>query len=410
MTLSDKLQRLVAAPTSPFARRQRPDYPKGWEPGLKNNDDGTQEIVTAPIPELGPDQKEWREALKKIGVNIPEGYVIQLVEFKVVEGSWVRKEQGDEATTETVCRYKFRVYPSNSLNSVELDKIFERIDKYKSSNKRKNKEETQGDSYWLIATGDWQLGKIDGDGVEGTVDRILSSTDMAIQKIEELKRLKKWTGKAALALLGDCVEGFLSQNGSNIFRTSPLDMTQQVRLYRRLVEEMVIKISEHVDELLVIAVPGNHGETVRFAGKMSTRISDSWDVESIVALSDAFKRNKDFDHVKFITPEIDRGSIVLDLGGTVVAFLHGHQVSNGNMIKFISDHALNMSPVGDAHLVLSAHHHHLRVEDLGARTWIQVPAMESESAWWYEKKGAISRPGMVTTVVGEKRVSSIDIL
>ena len=250
----------------------------------------------------------------------------------------------------------------------------------------------------------------DGDGAEGTIQRILDGTDKAVDRIRELKRLKRWPGAATLALTGDCVEGFLSQNGGNIWRTN-LTMTEQVRLYRRLVMDMVIKLSKEVDSLLVTAVPGNHGETVRIAGKMATRMDDSWDLDSVVAVAEALTHNPDtYGHVAFHLPQPDQGEIVLDLAGTVVAIAHGHQAPRGDVPKWVAEHAKNMSPVGDAHLILTGHHHHLAMKTLGPRTWIQVPAMESKSDWWEHRTGEVSMPGMVSLLTANGQWSDLAIL
>ena len=188
-------------------------------------------------------------------------------------------------------------------------------------------------------------------------------------------------------------------------------MTEQVRLYRRLVFEMVTRLSGEVENLLVIAVPGNHGETVRIAGKMATRMDDSWDIDAVIAVADTLKTNPQaYSHVKFATPGKDEGTVVLDLGGTITAVAHGHQVPRGDVPKWVAEHAKNMAPVGDAHLVITGHHHHLRVQSLGPRTWIQVPAMESESVWWRHRTGEVSPPGMVSVLVGGGTWSELAVL
>jgi len=250
----------------------------------------------------------------------------------------------------------------------------------------------------------------DGDGSEGTVQRILESTDRAVDRIREMKRLKRWPGAACLALTGDCVEGFVSQGGANIWRTN-LTMTEQVRLYRRLVMQMTTTLAKEVDSLLVTAVPGNHGETVRIGGKMATRIDDSWDLDSVAAVAEALLMNPDaYGHVGFHLPQADEGEVVLDLHGTVTAIAHGHQVPRGDVSKWVAEHARNMTAVGDARLIITGHHHHLVIKAMGPRSWIQVPAMESESTWWKHRTGEISAPGMVSLLTGDGHWSDLAVL
>ena len=405
MSFSEKLEGLISAPTSNFARRARPDYPNGWEPGVLHGDEGTLTVTTDRVPKLD-DQDSWKAAVESLGVSIPEGWTIRLYEARYDPAAWHRDKEDGEAVTRPAWRYRFKIEQA-SASSVPIDDLLEIITKHKP---KKFSSQPLGTKQWILATGDWQLGKIDGDGAQGTIDRILAATDRSIERIGELKRLKKWPGSAVLALTGDCVEGFNSQNGANIWRTN-LTMTEQVRLYRRLVHHIVTRLSEEVDSLLVLAVPGNHGETVRTAGKMSTRIDDSWDIDAVIAVADALEQNKEaYGHVKFVTPAKDEGAIVLDFGGTITAVAHGHQAPRGGIPKWVDTHARNMAPVGDAHLIITGHHHKLHVESMGPRTWIQVPAMESESAWWKHRTGEVSASGMVSVLVGDQTWSELAIL
>ena len=51
------------------------------------------------------------------------------------------------------------------------------------------------------------------------------------------------------------------------------------------------------------AVPGNHGEAVRFAGKGVTRYDDSHDTEALIAVADAAALNPAaFGHGEFTSP------------------------------------------------------------------------------------------------------------
>jgi len=405
VSFSEKLEGLISAPTAPFARRLRPDYPTGWEPGVLHEDTGSLTVTTDRVPKID-DEESWKAAVESLGVSVPEGWTIRLYEARYDPAAWHRDEEGGEAVTRPAWRYRFKVEQA-SLSKINIDDLLELVSKHKAK-KESNLE--IGTNQWVLATGDWQLGKIDGDGVEGTVTRILESLDRSIERIKELRRLKRWPGNAVLLLTGDCVEGFVSQGGGNTWRTN-LTMTEQVRLYRRLVFEIVTRLAAETENLMVVAVPGNHGETVRLMGKMATRMDDSWDVDAVIAVAETLEQNKAaYSHVKFVTPAKDEGTIVLDLGGTITAIAHGHQVKGGNVPKWVAEHAKNMAPVGDAHLIVTGHHHHLHIQAMGPRTWIQVPAMESESSWWRERTGEVSPPGMVSAIVGGTKWSDLAVL
>lgn len=409
MSFSERVEEFLSAPPAEGSpgRRQRPTYPTGWEPGVRWQSDDEMLVTTDLTGEIA-NEDQWKEAVESLGLSLPDGWSVVPVEARFDPASWQRDEQGDDAVTRPTWRYKFKIQLNTSSSSISIDELISVIARHKP--RKPDSSATLIEANWILATGDWQLGKTDGDGVEGTIDRILEGTDKAIDRIRELKRLKRWPGSATLALTGDCVEGFLSQNGANIWRTN-LTMTEQVRLYRRLVMHMVTKLSKEVDSLLVTAVPGNHGETVRIAGKMATRMDDSWDLDAVSAVSEALQHNSDaYDHVAFHLPQPDEGEIVLDVAGTVVALAHGHQVPRGDVPKWVAENAKNMSAVGDARLIITGHHHHLKVQNMGPRTWIQVPAMESESTWWKSRTGEVSAPGMVSLLTGSGVWSDLAIL
>jgi hypothetical protein len=60
-------------------------------------------------------------------------------------------------------------------------------------------------------------------------------------------------------------------------------------------------------------------------------------------------------------------------------------------------------------MLLAGHLHHLRV-DRESRTFIQVPALESESTWFRHRAGGVSEPGIVTAVVGGGSWHSLEVL
>lgn len=408
MSLSNRVEDFLSSPPTDgiAGRRQRPGYPSGWEPGVRWDSENSMTVTTDLTTEMA-DEAAWRQAAADMGCVLPDGWTIYPVEARFDEAAWTREDEGQDAVTRPVWRYKFRL-ERVSRSAVDVDELVKIIAKHKP--RKRTDDPVMLDQTWLLATGDWQLGKCDGDGTPGTIERILEGTDKAVDRIRELKRLRRWPGNAVLALTGDCVEGFVSQGGGNIWRTN-LTMTEQVRLYRRLIMQMTTTLAREVDSLLVTAVPGNHGETVRIGSKMATRMDDSWDLDSVSAVAEALSQNPEtYGHVGFHLPQKDEGEVVLDMHGTIVAIAHGHQVPRGDVPKWVAEHAKNMSNVGDAHLIVTGHHHHLVVKAMGPRTWVQVPAMESESTWWKHRTGEVSAPGMVSLLTSRGLWSDLAII
>ncbi|MCX5236264.1 hypothetical protein OG824_13745 [Streptomyces prunicolor] len=257
---------------------------------------------------------------------------------------------------------------------------------------------------FVVAIGDMQFGKIDGDGVEGTLARTIANLDRAAELLAEY-RLRFHITHVHIAWLGDHVEGFVSQGGANTWRTQ-LTLNEQIRLTRRVMLHALLIFAPLCERLTMVAVPGNHGEAVRIGGKGVTRYDDSHDTESLIAVKDAADLNLDrFGHVEFYVPDTDELIVTLDLSGTVAAHSHGHQFRPGKQFEWWRGQAFNKdSAMHQADLLLCGHLHHELIEADGPRTFIQVPSMESESTWFRHGRGSGGAPGLIVAVTRNGRV------
>lgn len=255
----------------------------------------------------------------------------------------------------------------------------------------------QGDHTFMVLLGDMQFGKIDGDGVAGTLERTISCLEKAADALE-FYRKRYDIGHVHVAWLGDHVEGFESQGGANAWRT-PMPLNDQIRVTRRTMLHGLLTFSDLAERVTMVAVPGNHGEAVRFQGSGITRYDDSHDTESLIAVMDGARLTDKFDHVEFYVPQTDELSVALDLSGTVTAHTHGHKWRPGKHLDWWKGQAFNReSAFHGAHLLVAGHLHHEFVDTDGDRTFIQPPAMESESTWWRHSKGTTGAPGLIVGV------------
>jgi hypothetical protein len=257
---------------------------------------------------------------------------------------------------------------------------------------------------FIVALGDMQFGKIDGDGVEGTLARTVDCLNRAAELLA-VYRLRFNIVHVHIAWLGDHIEGFVSQGGANVWRT-PLTLNEQIRLTRRVMLHALLVFAPLCERLTMAAVPGNHGEAVRFSGKGVTRYDDSHDTEALIAVKDAADLNPDrFAHVEFFVPDTDELSVVVECSGTVVAHVHGHQFRPGKQWEWWKGQAFNKdSAMHQADLLLAGHLHHELVEADGPRTFIQAPSMESESTWFRHSRGSGGAPGLIVAVTKDGRV------
>ena len=264
-----------------------------------------------------------------------------------------------------------------------------------------------GDYGYLVLIGDTQFGKVDGDGVEGTLQRTIDCIDQAAERLELFRALFS-VGHVHLAFLGDHSEGFVSQGGANTWRTV-LTQTEQIRLTRRMMAHAALTFAALAERVTAVSVPGNHDQAIRIAGKGVTRYDDSHDCESLIAVADAFKLRPDLAHVEFYVPDNDELTVTLDVAGTVITHAHGHQWRPGKHLDWWKGQAFNaLSPMHQSRLLVAGHLHHLVVDTDGPRTFVQVPALESESTWFRHHTGTTGAPGIVVALTRSGETNLIE--
>ena len=403
MSLTDKYA-AAPVPQGPAPRRVRSAVMKGFEPGVRAERGAT--VVTTPdLYTVASDEPAWRALVEELGVEVPPGWVVRLVEMRHDPAAWHRDAPEDKAVTRPAWRYRFRVEPAGPSPEA-LEELIAH------TGVADPPAETTGlaEEAYVVAIGDTQFGKIDGDGLEGTVKRVLVSTERAAERLVELQETGRRPGVVYICWLGDCIEGFVSQGGGNAWRT-PTTLTEQVRIARRLMLHMVDTFRELAPKVVLVSIPGNHDESVRSHTGKVTRFDDSWAIEAAVAVDDAMKVNPAaYGHCSVVVPGRDELTLTLDMAGTIVGLAHGHQIPGGKGHDWWAKQAHGMQPIGEATLLLTAHLHHLVVWRGGAKTWLQVPAMESESTWWRHRTGESCPPGMVTLMVGTGEWADLQVV
>lgn len=384
--MSELADRLAATPAAPTIQSRRQDHPTGREYEWDGN---AGYIRTEP---LGERPKTWDEFIRDSGLDPND--------VEVVEPVQVRGWDAPQAGGDVVRMHYYRLTVRRRVLKRDIDDL---VKAAKRSGKAPVPAAAEtSTSAFLVALGDLQLGKMDGDGVEGTVERFLTKTTEAVARY---KRIAKGS-PVYLVHLGDCIEGFVSQGGANSWRTT-LTITEQVRLYRRLLIEQVKAFASVAPSLVVAGIPGNHDE----ANRPLHTYGDSWAIDSVAAVRDALELAGNYDHVTLHTPERDELTLTLDVCGTVVGMAHGHQWRAGQACTWWAKQAHGRQSIGDADLLLSAHLHHLRIEQTGSdKTWMQVPALESGSQWWKNRTGEWGQPGIITALVGGGSWSSLEVL
>lgn len=385
MSLNDDLDALISPGETPTFKTTPMKHPSGWEPGLAW--DGESGTLTSQPLDAQPN--DWSELLAVWDLDPALFEVIEPVQYR----AW------DAPDPEGGLR-RLYYYKAAIRRRLESRQSIDELLAVLGRKRPKTPPVASGEGLtYCVPAGDLQIGKPDGDGIEGIITRFGDKTDAAVARLKELRKMGRPIDSILLPWLGDCIEGLVSQGGA-LAAAGRLDltMTEQLRVYRRLMLHQIQQFAPLSDRILVPVVPGNHDEVQR-VGKVVRRYDDSWAVEGAVAVADALKLAPGYEHVAFVFPARDELTITLDVAGTPVGFAHGHQFGR-DPVKWWAGQAHGMQEIGSATLLLAAHLHHLRVEQGGAKTFMQIPALDGGSTWWRHKTGQDAPPGMISLVIG----------
>jgi hypothetical protein len=307
---------------------------------------------------------------------------------------WQQREDG-----EWLHSYRFAIGPAST---VAMDDVMASIAKRKFT-----PTESKGDAIYHWLAGDLQLGKIDGDGTQGIVDRVLASVDNGVKQLKTLRKTNA-IGMVHQAWLGDCGEGNVSQGGKSMWRTE-LTVTEQYRLFRRLALYAIDAFAPLVERLEIDVVNGNHDEMQRLP--VATRPDDGHATEAMIALSDALLMNPtSYGHVQIYVPNKDEMTLTRQIGNSVFTHAHGNQWGKGKAFEWWAKQALNNHSAGASQFLLHGHEHEMHMQAKKERVVICVPTFESESSYWRHRHGDIARTGALSMITDGLDFSNLSII
>ena len=358
---SDKLGKLV---------------PEAWRPRSEIGTDGGF-VVSTPRPDGNTPSAE--EILREANLNPAEWAVVshRRSRWQTYNGDWLES-------------FRVNVVPvvDTQTKDYDLEQLLEGISKW-TPNKS---VDVTGELTAVYSIGDTQYGK---DDTPAIIDRVLKSFDSAAERHAELTK-KYSIGQIALPQLGDCIEGMTSQKGKVMGRHD-IGVSEQVRVGRRMLLAQIKAMAQLAPKIIVPVVPGNHDEVQRF---LVGRPEDSWQIDIVASVEDICKENEFLrDRVEFRYPASDDLTIAVNLSGTLYGMAHGHQARD--LIKWWMGQAMGRCSVAQADILNVGHFHHYHVQSVGPRLFIQNPAMDNGSAWFRNKSGLESAPGIVSLIVGE---------
>jgi predicted phosphodiesterase len=388
MGLRDEFTKQIQATEELQARKRM------WQPGVEWL--GTEGTVTTDAIQGDP---EWAAILRAWDLDPDEFQIIEPVLFN----SW----GGEDGLTNR----QFKAKVVRRVHShVDLEPLIAQAMKHKP-----RKREFTGEAVLNVVLADWQIGKADGDGLEGTIQRIIDRRGAVVDRVRELRKIGREISHLNVLWTGDSVEGCVGFYPSQTFSVE-LDRRDQVKVTRRLFTDSLQEWSRHFSTVTVAAVAGNHGENRNAGGKAFTGAHDNDDLAIVEQVSEILAANEEaYGHVRFAVAR-DNLTVTVPAAGWIVGVTHGHMTRNGSnaevkLRSWWEKQAAGKQPIGDADVLVSGHYHHLRVADWGGCFWLQAPALDGGSEYWRVATGEVSQPGMLTFVTTtDQRVCDIAVL
>lgn len=372
MSLNDKLNKFIAR--NEGSDKVIKDTPEKWRPHSEIGPEGGFVVSSARTQFPGEE-----EILREAGLDPAEWVLVSSR-----KGSW-QKWDG-----EWLHSWRVNIVPATGTSpDYDAEKLIEQMRKWKPSGKV---AEFTGDLTAVYSVGDTQYGK---DDTPAIVERMLKGIDESVEHHKYLNKKYK-IGQIALPQLGDCIEGMTSQKGKVMGRHD-IGVSQQVAVGRQVLLAQIKAMAPLAAKIIVPVVPGNHDEVQRF---LVSRPEDSWALEIVKAVQDACLENPFLkDRVEFRYPALDDSTLCINLSGTMYGMAHGHQARD--MIKWWQGQVMGNCAVANAEVLNVGHLHHYHAKSVGTRLFVQNPAMDNGSAWFRDKSGLESHPGIVSMVIGE---------
>ncbi len=104
------------------------------------------------------------------------------------------------------------------------------------------------------------------------------------------------------------------------------------------------------------------------------------------------------------------------MNGVPVGFAHGHYSRGAGAAdgvpKWLTGQFAGNHPLQPAHIIVTAHFHHLRMQNLiGGRWWMQAPTMDRGSSWLEHSNGeGNSQNGILAFTVREGSWINLELL
>lgn len=343
---------------------------------------------------------DWSSVLRSFGLD-PD--VFEVVDDTVRMSKWQSSKRLENGDRDLVWLYayraRFRRKSVTALADADVERIRAAVAKWKPV-ARTVQQSDATPSTMVVCWADQQLGKSAGGGVQATVERILQGFDATVSRVKELRKVGRNIQEIAIVNMGDPIEGCDGNYASQLF-TVELTQRQQLLLALDLWAQGVRRLGSLAERAKFVSVLCNHGEWMRRGGKSVTSDSDNAGGFLTDALQRVLEGRPEAENLGWVIPH-DEMVTTAELSGVKVAFTHGHKIS-GKEVEWLRGQSIRIlrEEGREPDIWVTAHKHHLQVEDFGPWYRFQCPSNDGGSKWYTDMTGNWSTAGTLTFLVGK---------
>jgi hypothetical protein len=384
MSLADHVNAASAQTAAQVPRRV--SAPTGWEPGVRYSA-GEPVEVTVQVPSVPEDEKAWREEIKRVtGLVLPDNRRVEIQQVRY----WGNPQ-------EPLVYVRFGI-SDRGESLAEMADLAGLLKVVKANRRARNPILGTGRTR-VVVLSDLQVGKVASGGGTG---ELLARIDDKMAQLVDLCRTEK-CDDIVIVDPGDLIEN--DKNVNSQARTNDLTVPEQLHVARTILSAVVGDLAALHASTRVITVPSNHGQYRDSVGKGggAGKPSDDFGIDIHRAVADQYKF-AGRDDVTWLIPETWRESLAIDVRGTVLGVVHGHQFSPGQAGKWWAGQVHGDQPVAAASILLHGHYHNASMQQSGSLRgrpkWILgADALDGGSDWFQNITGEVSEPSITTFTI-----------
>lgn len=260
------------------------------------------------------------------------------------------------------------------------------------------------DKALIVCPADLQVGKT---GSRGNTQDLIARVYRSFARIEAMAKANKYE-RIYILDLGDIIESVSNKASLNQLESNDLSPMQQVDLAASLMFNLIKRIVKYAP-VTYGSIASNHCQN-RVNGQQVGRPGlDDW---GIVIAQQLRRLTKELAwDVNYLVPDPHDEGFAFRYGVNTVGVIHGHQVARPDaMPKFWANATFGNQFLAPCNLMLSAHFHHLRIEELsqhtegGSKYWVQATTSDNGSDWFRLTSGTDSATGIVCLELEKDRL------